>query len=144
MSPNNDSCRMNSSRAVREVVDSSTHGRLARTLQAASPRMRHAVILAAIGAAVLGAALVLNGVMEGLALFCALPLALVRRKRREAVPDRAAVRLALRLARLGQRTMLVESDRRVRVVRLQEVAHGPQLQFVGALAGGALILARRR
>jgi hypothetical protein len=107
--------------------------------------MRPPVILSvAVGASILGAALVLNGVVPGAILFAGLPFLLLRRKRRSGPVDRSAVRLALRLAKLGQRTMLVESGARMRVVRPQDAATGPQLQFIAAQANGALILARRR
>jgi hypothetical protein len=108
--------------------------------------MRLRVILPlAIGAAILGAALLLNGVLPGAALLCAPAALLLARRRPVHAPlDRSAVRLALRLASLGQRTLLVESGARVRVVRMQEAAQGPRLQYVAALANGTLILARRR
>lgn len=109
--------------------------------------MRLTVILpVAIGAAILGAALLLNGVLPGAALLCApaASLLLARRAGARAPLDRSAVRLALRLAKLGQRTLLVEAGARVRVVRMQEAAAGPRLQYVAALANGALILARQR
>lgn len=107
--------------------------------------MRPPVIVSlAVGASVLGAALVLNGVVAGATLFAGLPILLLGRKRRSGPADRSAVRLALRLARLGQRTLLVESGAGMRVVRPQDAAQGPQLQFVAAQANGALILARRR
>ena len=118
---------------------------MARRLQPWSLRMRPPVILSlAVGAAILGSALVLNGVFAGAALFAGLPVLLLRRRRRDGPVDRSAVRLALRLAKLGQRTLLVESGQRMRVVRPQDAAQGPQLQFIGAHANGALILARRR
>lgn len=105
----------------------------------------HVILFLAIGAAILGAALLLNGVLPGAALLCAPAALLLARKEPARAPlDRSAVRLALRLASLGQRTLLVESGARVRVVRLQDAAQGPRLQFVAALAKGALILARRR
>ncbi len=107
--------------------------------------MRRPVILPlAVSGAILGAALLLNGVLGGAALFAGLPLLFFGRKGRDGPADRSAVRLALRLAKLGQRTLLVETGARVRVVTLQEAAQGPRLQYVAALAGGALILARRR
>jgi hypothetical protein len=146
MSPNNDVRRMKSSRRFREPLDLPASASLARTLQAASVRMRRPVILpVAVTSAILGAALLLNGVLAGAALFATLPLLLLGRKGRDEGPaDRSAVRLALRLAKLGQRTLLVESGARMRVVTLQEAAQGPQLQYLGARANGALILARRR
>lgn len=100
----------------------------------------------AVGACILGAALVLNGVVAGATLFAGLPLLLLLlgRKRRSGPADRSAVRLALRLAKLGQRTLLVESGAGMRVVRPQDAGEGPQLQFIAAQANGALILARRR
>jgi hypothetical protein len=145
MSPNGDERRMKSSALRREVVDSMARDRMAWTLQRSSRPMRPPVILSlAVGAAILGAALVLNGVVAGAALFAGLPLLLVRRRRRSGPVDRSAVRLALRLAKLGQRTLLVESGAGMRVVRPQDAAEGPQLQFIAAQSNGALILARRR
>lgn len=106
--------------------------------------MRLPVILSvAVGGTILGAALLVNGVLAGAALFAGLPLLLLRRRKSEGPVDRSAVRLALRLAKLGQRTLLVESGARMRVVQPQEGGQGP-LQFIGARANGALILARRR
>jgi hypothetical protein len=56
---------------------------------------------------------------------------------------RSAVQLALRLARLGQRTLLVETrGGGVRLVRMDEAA-GRRLQYVASIADGALILARQ-
>lgn len=102
--------------------------------------MRRTVVLPlAICGAVLGAALLVNGIAEGAVLFAALPLALLRRANKAPL-DRSAVRLALRLARLGQRTLLVESGERMQVVRAAEASRGPALQYVAAL--GPLILAR--
>jgi hypothetical protein len=145
MSPNGDERRMKSSRCRREVVDSPARARMAWSLQRSSPDMRPPVIFSvAVGASILGAALVLNGVVAGAALLAGLPLLLLRRRRRDGPVDRSAVRLALRLAKLGQRTLLVESGSGMRVVRPQDASHGPQLQFIGAKANGALILARRR
>jgi len=57
------------------------------------------------------------------------------------IAGRTAVRLGLRMARFGQRTLLVESAGMVRVARAEDAAPG-QLQYVGAL--GNLILARQR
>lgn len=108
--------------------------------------MRPPVTLSlAVAASVLGAALVLNGVVAGATLFAGVPLLLLLgRKRRSGPADRSAVRLALRLAKLGQRTLLVESGAGMRVVRPQDAGERAQLQFVAAQANGALILARRR
>ena len=72
-----------------------------------------------------------------------LPRRLLRREPPSAPPDRSAVQLALRLAGVGERTLLVDSGAGMRVIRIQEAPRG-RLQFVGALAGGALILARQR
>lgn len=104
--------------------------------------MRLPVLLpVTIGAAILAAALLLNGIPWGAGLL--LPLLLLLAPRRSArCSDRSAVRLALRLAKGGERTLLVESAEGVRVARVDEAGRG--LQFVGALANGALILARRR
>jgi hypothetical protein len=145
MSPNGDECRMKSSRRNRELLDSTKDRTLACRLQATSVRMRLPVTFSlAVLSAILGAGLLLNGVLAGAALFGGLPLVFLRRKKHEGPIDRSAVRLALRLARLGQRTILVESGTRMRVVNVQDLAQGAQLQFVGARANGALILARRR
>lgn len=145
MSPNDDVRRMKSAAARSEVVDSMVRARMAWTLQRSSRPMRPPVTLClAVGACILGAALVLNGVVAGATLFAGLPILLLGRKRRSGPADRSAVRLALRLAKLGQRTLLVESGAGMRVVRPQDAGEGPQLQFIAAQANGALILARRR
>ena len=64
-----------------------------------------------------------------------------RRNKGARIAGRAAVRLGLRMAQFGQRTLLVEAAGKVRVARAEEAALG-QLQYVGAL--GNLILARQR
>lgn len=100
--------------------------------------------------AVFGAALAANGLAlpsapllgSGSALLAA-ALALAPRRRARRV-DRSAVRLALRLASFGERTVLVERGSRMRVVRLDGAAAPRGLQYVGALQKGALILARER
>ena len=145
MSPNSDERRMKSSRLPSELVDFATSASLARRLQATSVRMRLPVTFSvAVGGAVLGAALLLNGMLSGALLLAGLPLLplLRRRSAHQGPVDRSAVRLALRLAQLGQRTLLVETGARMRVVTLQEAARGPQLQYIGARSNGALILAR--
>jgi hypothetical protein len=145
MSPNNDIRRLKTAASASEAVDFPASGSLARTLQAASLQMRPRVILPlAVAAAVVGAALLLNGILPGAALLAGAPLLLARRRKRAGPLDRSAVRLALRLAKVGQRTLLVETGSRVRVVRMQDAADGPRLQYIAALANGALILARAR
>jgi hypothetical protein len=64
-----------------------------------------------------------------------------RRNKGACIAGRAAVRLALRMAQFGQRTLLVEVAGNVRVARAEDAAPG-ELQYVGAL--GNLILARQR
>lgn len=68
---------------------------------------------------------------------------LIRKRRTKGarIAGRTAVRLGLRMARFGQRTLLVESAGKVRVARAEDAAPG-RLQYVGAL--GNLILARQR
>jgi hypothetical protein len=146
MSPIDDRRRMKTASPPREAVEYSADAPLARTLQVASVRMRPPVTLpAAIGAAILGTALLANGVAPGAALLLGLPLLMLLPRRKPQGPlDRSAVRLALRLARVGQRTLLVESGDHLRVVRIHDAAAGPKLQYVAALADGALLLARAR
>jgi hypothetical protein len=146
MSSIGDTRRGKSASPRSEAVDFMTPRSLARALQRLSAQMRLPVLLpVTVGAAILGVALLLNGVAWGgtlivPAFFLAVP---GKRARHD---DRPAVRLALRLASAGERTLLVETAEGVRVARAEEVGEmrGRGLQFVGARANGALILARRR
>jgi hypothetical protein len=143
MSFASDSRRCKSASPRGEPVDFMTTRRLARPLQRVSTQMRRPVLLSVtIAAMILGAALLLNGVVYGAALFLPVLALSLRRPPRAPDDDRSAVRLALRLARAGEKTLLVESGSHVRVARIGEERAG--LQYVGALANGALILARRR
>lgn len=151
MSSASDKRRLKMATRSREAVDSSTPRKLARTLQAASARMRSVSSLPlSVVLAVFGAALVANGLAfpsalllaSGAGLLCAAVL-VVPRTRARAI-DRSAVRLALRLASFGQRTLLVERGSRMCVVRADAAAPPARLQYVAALQKGALILARER
>jgi hypothetical protein len=53
------------------------------------------------------------------------------------------VRLALRLARYGEKIVLVDTGTNIRI-EPAGAARRPDLQILGALAGGALVVARRR
>jgi hypothetical protein len=76
------------------------------------------------------------GVIAGVALGIML---LPRRKPGPAqLPSRSVVQLAIRLAQRGQRTLLVESGSRLRLVH----SGSPHLKVLAALAGGALLVAR--
>ena len=77
---------------------------------------------------------------------CAAGLALLRRRPAGgAIPDRSAVRLALRLARPGQRVVLVEMRAGYRVLPLDAAARRPgRLEILASLSRGALLLARER
>jgi hypothetical protein len=151
MSLDGDMRRREMSAVVAEAVDLPLPRALARTLQAASARMRTApgfpfsIVLAVFGAALVANGLVLPSALllaGGAALLAAALVAVPRRRARQI--DRSAVRLALRLASFGERTVLVERGSRMRVVRLDGGAAPRGLQYVGALQKGALILARER
>ena len=77
---------------------------------------------------------------------CATGLALLRRgPARGTIPDRSAVRLALRLARPGQKVVLVEMRAGYRVLPLDAAARRPgQLEILASLSRGTLLLARER
>lgn len=102
--------------------------------------------------AVAGAALAANALAgasawmlgAAAALLAAAAVLLPRRASTRAFGDRAAVKLALRLAGHGERTLLVEGATGLRVERIAEALQGGRLQYVAALANGTLILARRR
>lgn len=84
-----------------------------------------------------------GALVAALLLFRVAGRELIRRRKTKGarIAGRAAVRLGLRMAQFGQRTLLVESDGMVRVARTEDAAPG-HLQYVGAL--GNLILARQR
>jgi hypothetical protein len=137
MSPNNDRCHRFSLAPRREVIDCARCRALACQLHLAGVRM-HPLLTSLL---LLAPAVLAGSLVGALLVFSA-----KRRVRRPAprVSSRSAVQLALRLARLGQRTMLVEtSGGGVRVARLDEAARGPRLQYVASIADGALILARQ-
>ena len=77
---------------------------------------------------------------------CATGLALLRRgPARGTIPDRSAVRLALRLARPGQKVVLVEMRAGYRVLPLDAAARRPgQLEILASRSRGTLLLARER
>ena len=60
-----------------------------------------------------------------------------------AAPSRSAVRLALRIARYGEKVVLVDTGTNIRIER-PGVTGRPELQILASLAGGALVVARRR
>jgi hypothetical protein len=53
------------------------------------------------------------------------------------------VRLALRIAGYGEKVVLVESGTNIRIER-PGATRRPELQVLASLAGGALVVARRR
>jgi hypothetical protein len=59
-------------------------------------------------------------------------------------PDRAVVQYALRFAQLGQKTLLVDTGTRFRVVLSSDAAAAlvPELEILARLASGALTVAR--
>jgi hypothetical protein len=67
-------------------------------------------------------------------------------KKGSKAPDREVVRYALRFAQLGQKTLIVDTGTRFRVVLSGDAAATlrPDLQILASLAGGALIVARTR
>jgi hypothetical protein len=68
----------------------------------------------------------------------------LKSKKRSEAPDRSVVRHALRFAQLGQKTLLVDTGTKFRVVLSGDAAAalGPELKILASLAGGALIVAR--
>jgi hypothetical protein len=79
-----------------------------------------------------------------LLIFPALFLLFFGRKTESKAPDREVVQYALRFAQLGQKTLLVDTGTRFRVVLSSDAAAalGPDLQILASLAGGALTVAR--
>lgn len=75
---------------------------------------------------------------------CIFVLALFKRKSASKAPEREVVRYALRFAQLGQKTLLVETGTRFRVVLSGDAAAAlePELEILARLAGGALTVAR--
>jgi hypothetical protein len=71
-------------------------------------------------------------------------LAFFKVKSRSKAPDREVVQYALRFAQLGQKTLIVDTGTKFRVVLSRDAASalGPELQILASLAGGALIVAR--
>jgi hypothetical protein len=64
-------------------------------------------------------------------------------RERPVAPSRSAVRLALRIARYGEKVVLVDTGRNIRIER-PGATRRPELQILASLAGGALLIARRR
>jgi hypothetical protein len=72
-------------------------------------------------------------------------LSLLLRRQATPIPGRSAIRLALRLAHPQQRVLLVEMAAGYRVVPADApAARRGDLEVFGALARGALLLARQR
>jgi len=78
-------------------------------------------------------------------LLLAFPIFIFRSKSRSQAPDRSVVRHAIRFAQLGQKTLLVDTGTRFRVVLSDEAAAAlaPELEILARLAGGALLVARQ-
>jgi len=78
-------------------------------------------------------------------LLLVLPILVLKSKSTSKGPDRSVVRHALRFARLGQRTLLVDTGTKFRVVLSNDAAAAlePDLKILASLAGGALIVARQ-
>jgi hypothetical protein len=75
-----------------------------------------------------------------------LPFSFFRLKSRSQTEDRLVVRQALRFAQLGQKTLLVDTGAKFRVVLSTDIAVAlrPRLRILARLAGGALVVARRQ
>lgn len=70
---------------------------------------------------------------------------LFRTRKNTPIPGRSAIRLALRLARFGQRVLLIEMEAGYRVLPVEAPAERRgELEVLASLARGSLILARRR
>jgi hypothetical protein len=65
-------------------------------------------------------------------------------KRGSKAPDREVVQYALRFAQLGQKTLIVDTGSKFRVVLSGDAAAAlePELEILASLAGGALTVAR--
>jgi hypothetical protein len=78
-------------------------------------------------------------------LFLILPILLfLKRKTAGKAPERAVVQYALRFAQHGQKTLIVDTGTRFRVVLSGDAAAAlePRLEILASLAGGALTVAR--
>ena len=78
-------------------------------------------------------------------LLLVFPIFILKSKSRSRAPDRSVVRHALRFAQLGQKTLLVDTGSKFRVVLSDEAAAAlePELKILASLAGGALLVARQ-
>jgi hypothetical protein len=78
-------------------------------------------------------------------LLLVLPPFIFRSRRRSPAPDRSVVRHAIRLAQLGQKTLLVDTGTKFRVVLSDAAAAAlePEIKILASLAGGALRVARQ-
>jgi hypothetical protein len=96
-----------------------------------APRGPGAQMRAALGAA-------------GLLLFV-FSVCILKFKSRSEAPARSVVRQALRFAQLGQKTLLVDTGTRFRVVLSSDTAAAlqPELKILASLAGGTLVVARQ-
>ena len=70
---------------------------------------------------------------------------LLRSRKRQSIPGRSAIRLALRLARFGQKVLLIEMGAGYRVLPAEASAERRgDVEVLASFARGALILARQR
>jgi hypothetical protein len=78
-------------------------------------------------------------------LLLVLPIFILTSRSESTAPERSLVRYAIRLAQLGQKTLLVDTGGRFRVVLSGEAAAalGPELKILAQLAGGTLVVARQ-
>jgi hypothetical protein len=78
-------------------------------------------------------------------LLLAFSVFIFRSKSESPAPERSVVRQALRFAQLGQKTLLVDTGTRFRVVLSRDAAAAlePELKILANLAGGALVVARQ-
>ena len=79
-------------------------------------------------------------------LLSVLPIVIFKSKSASEAPERSLVLHAIRLAQLGQKTLLVDTGSRFRVVLSDEAAAAlrPELKILAQLAGGTLVVARQR
>jgi hypothetical protein len=82
--------------------------------------------------------------VAAIALLVFMFVALFKVKSASKAPDREVVQYALRFAQLGQKTLIVDTGTKFRVVLSGDTAAAlkPELEILASLAGGALTVAR--
>jgi hypothetical protein len=93
-----------------------------------------------------GSQLRTGSVVAAIALLVFVSVVLSRGKSASKAPDREVVRYALRFAQLGQKTLIVDTGTKFRVVLSGDAAAAlaPTLKILASVAGGALTVARTR